>query len=253
MKFFEIKQYVLRKHIDFFGLCETWTNINSPFHLMQIDGYDMFSNPRSGRGGGTQIWVRKSMMPNLTNYSIASTNSEYEQLVVNVEKYIIIIFYNPPGCNLTALCANWEAILENKCTSNRIPVFMGDINADITVSPLKDFFESKSLQNLQQSNSRNDRLLDVCITYSFHMLHIESDVFHDIGNSDHLPIFVSLPSSHASNRIRDPSSYIAVRDLSNFNFESWNTCISRIDWTSFNTALDSSDVDSAASWLRIAR
>ena len=96
-KFDEIKIFVLQNRLDYFALCETWLNKNSPIHLYSIDGYKMINNCRmQARGGGTLLWINDKLQTRVLNYTVTAKDSQYEQLAVRIAPVVLVVIFRPP-------------------------------------------------------------------------------------------------------------------------------------------------------------
>ncbi|MEG0835954.1 MAG: reverse transcriptase family protein [Christensenellaceae bacterium] len=242
-KFFEIKQFVLERKLDFMAVCESWLHKNSPFHLFEIENYNLWLNCREGaRGGGCLIWTAKSLKAEvLAGYMVTAKGSEYEHLILKVSTFIIFVFYNPPGANVGELMQHWDDVLLNECSSELVPIIIGDINADLGDRQMSSYLQSRNLRNFQSDATRSGHVLDICV--SFCNSQIQSCAEYELALSDHLPICVKI--NRPANVNRGGISFSYSRDYSNFDFVTFNGALMVEDWTDFHNALLSNDVDLA--------
>ncbi|KHN74287.1 hypothetical protein Tcan_01177, partial [Toxocara canis] len=150
-KFTELKEFILRKHPVLFSISESWFHANTPLHLFQIEGYDMINSYRrtskmSNRGGGLIVWIRKNIIYRRLSYGVIATDSSYEQIVIKIESFVIVLFYNPPTAKISELQYYWDLILFSECSSVVLPVFIEDINSDVHNGQLKQFLSSRNLR-----------------------------------------------------------------------------------------------------------
>lgn len=242
-KFFELKQFILEKNVDLFAITESWLHKNSPFHLYEIENYDIFHNCREGtRGGGCLVWVKHALGAKILNYQVIAHGSQYEQMVLKVLNFIVLVFYNPPTADINVLMRNWDEVLINECSSQTIPLIIGDINGDCESQPLRDYLYARNIRNYQSGVTRINRILDVLI--SFRNLHtVAASACYELAFSDHLPVQfrLNLQTRCTNNHI----TFSYSRNYSEFTFLNFNDALSRASWDDFNEAIGQEDVDNA--------
>ena len=188
------------------------------------------------------VFVKNSLkFASLTKYTIKAKGSTYEQLALKLNNHLIIVFYKPPQENITKVIEAWETILINECTTSTIPVFIGDINYDVTERPLANFLRQMGLKNYQTESTRGNRVLDVCISYE-NGAHLQSGTLDAFAFSDHTPITVNI-NGICKERVRVEVEYYRDRKL--FTFENFNVGLMNAPWQQFDQELESSNVDSA--------
>ena len=188
------------------------------------------------------VFVKKSLkFTQLAEYTIKAIGSTYEQLVFKLNHHIIIIFYKPPLENISRVLKAWEEILINECSSTVIPIFVGDINFDVTQFPVMNFLREMSLKNYQTSSTRAGRVLDICISYS-NGAHLNSQTLEEFAYSDHVPIIVNI-SEGPRKLFKEKFEY--YRDRKNFTFSNFNSALMNISWQDFETEIENLNIASA--------
>ena len=148
-KFVELKDFILERKPSIFNISETWFTESTPLYLFKIDGYVMISSNRNGkRGGGLVMWIKGDLKYRKLDYDVIAADSTYEQLVVKIESFIIVTFYNPPNSRISLLENQWDRLLFNECSCRVCPVFIGDANSDVTDGPLKKLYVYQELEKL---------------------------------------------------------------------------------------------------------
>lgn len=225
-----------------FGICETWFNECSPLHLFEIDGYHLISSSRiDKRGGGLAMWIRYDVKYRRLDYDVIASGSTYEQIAVKTNKNVILLFYNPPTSNFAIVKDYWDQILFSECSSTIEPIFIGDVNCDVNSAIVKQFLNSRNLMNFQLEPTREDRTLDICVSYS--NSGIVGGVVNEMCFSDHRAIFVKLLDLNCKRR--QIVETITLRDNRNFDFECFNQQLQIIDWNDFEMKIEEEDVDGA--------
>ena len=245
-KFTEMQNFILTNELDFFAVCETWFNRNTPLHLYEIKGFELINNCREkARCGGTLLWIKKSLKAKLLRYTTTAQGAKYEQIVVKFRNILLIVFYKPPCASVDSLIQCWDELIAEEFSDNVVPLFLGDINSNCEEQPLKGYLESKGLMNQQKQNTRLGRCLDVCIAPTGGTS-IDSSVFFDLAFSDHCPIFVKAPiGKETESSQQEESQEFIGRDWSKLTFENWNNQISQMNWNDYRTALNINDLDAA--------
>ncbi|KHN76718.1 hypothetical protein Tcan_05138 [Toxocara canis] len=194
-KLTELKEFVLRKYPVLFSISESWFHANTPLHLFQMEGYDIINSYRKtvkmgNRGGGLIVWIRKNKNYRRLNYDVIATDSNYERVVIKIESFARVLFYNPLTAKISELQYYWNLILFVKCSSLVTPVSIGDISDDVHNGQLKQFHSSRNLRDYQSHPTRLVHTLDVCTSFSH--ANITSGTLHSLCFSDHLPIYCAL-------------------------------------------------------------
>ena len=110
----KLDQLYIRFHeFDISCFSETWTNASHTDEMLSLNGYELFrldrgpymnkQGPKTKRGGGLIIYVKKEMSKFISLYEMGcKTSTDLEQLFIlydkpNVRKCAIGIVYRPPS------------------------------------------------------------------------------------------------------------------------------------------------------------
>ena len=244
-KFMEIRDKI--KTLDFFAVCETWFHKNTPFHLYNVDGFDLFNNYRTkNKGGGTSIWIKESYHAKQLNYTIQAEGSNYEQIVIKCGQFILVAFYRPPSSSIDTVLSCWDVLMMRECSTNAIPVFIGDLNMNPQHDALYTQLLSRNLRNYQLCSTRYSNLLDVCISFDFDKhdgvmndVSVSSHAVFELDVSDHLPIEVCLKCKPRMKNLKPQKTphYVCYRNWKNFNPTTYTEQLTSMYWESYEEAL----------------
>ncbi|KHN77278.1 hypothetical protein Tcan_06570 [Toxocara canis] len=241
-KFLEICGIMKEKELDFFAVCETWFHKNTPLHLFNVEGFDMFTNCREKvKGGGTLIWVKQKHRAKQLNYTVKGIGSTYEQIVVKFQRIILATPYRPEKSRMENTLSNWDIILGNECSAATVPLFTGDLNSNPELRPLLDQLKSRNLKNYQLCNTRYGNLLDVCISFKDQSQQINTSVtsqaLTELYISDHLPIRITIKYKTRSQKTSDPPHYTCGRNWEDFSSKTYSSQLTKIDWQPYEQAI----------------
>ena len=119
---------------DILLICETFISDYNK-HLCELDDYVLFERHRnSKRGGGVAIYVHNSFVVEERSDLNIFIEGELESLFVEVKannKQIILgELYRTPGSDLNSFLTNYESLLNNLCSENKMVVIGTDQNLD---------------------------------------------------------------------------------------------------------------------------
>ena len=236
------------------GVTETWLNASSPLDSYCLDGYKFLCNNRkSKRGGGTGIYIHKSLHC-FIRHDLTVINDSFECIFIELsnnskcKKTVIGVIYRPPERNTDVFLNEFSHLL-NKINVRLCNCFiMGDLNLDLTriglnskIDSFIDLLSSFCLQPVIDSPTRitqtSASLLDNIFTNVISP--IQSGILLcDI--SDHLAIFSIFSAFSHEKNTSTPTGNHYKRIFNDSNLQSFFNKISNVSW---NDHLLSDDVD----------
>ena len=146
---FEFLVEFIRGKVDILTISEA--KIDESFHLGQLkkNGFNApFRLDRNSNGGGTMLFVREEIPANLIASEIPSVEGLYVKVKLRKQKWLISCSYNP---NKSMIIQHMEALGKNidlYSSTYKNLIFLGNSNAGIKHSALKDFCNLYSLTSL---------------------------------------------------------------------------------------------------------
>lgn len=129
----EFRKIVLDNDYDIVTVTETWLSQNIPNEHVLINGYKLFRNDRSGRGGGVAIYV-KSCLDKVVLVDCISYIS-FEQLWVSFilknKYYCVGVIYRPPNSHINDFLTNFDDTLSILAPKFNYLMCTGDININL--------------------------------------------------------------------------------------------------------------------------
>ena len=189
----EIREIVNMGNIDVMTLSETHLNGEIHDSEIQIDSYDIIRKDRNRMGGGTVIYIRKSI-----NYSIRFDLCEesLEMIAVelkmqNVKPIVVVVWYRPPNANAHSFDL-FETVLHKLDDLQQDFVILGDLNCNMQVGykswqtkRLNDLIDAFGLYQVVTSPTRvsadTSSLVDVVLVNNL----------NKIGNVHVIPVSLS--------------------------------------------------------------
>ena len=146
---FEFLVEFTRGKVDVLMISET--KIDEGFFLGQfkVNGFNApFRLNRNINGGGIMLFVREDIPATLITSETPPVEGLYVELKLRKQKWLISCFYNP---NKSMICQHMEALAKNMdlhSSTYENFIFLGDFNAGMEHSGLKDFCNLCSLTSL---------------------------------------------------------------------------------------------------------
>ena len=178
-------------------ISETKIDDSFPFGQFKIDGYVCYRKDRNDKGGGIILFVREDIPSKLIPFESSITDMEHMFVEINVrkKKWLISCSYNPH----TSCIENHLNYLGKRLDglSNKFENFilLGDFNAEITNSSLKNFCECYNLNSLIKKptcfkNPENPSCIDLILTNRKNSFHNSKPI--EIGLSDFHKLTVTV-------------------------------------------------------------
>ena len=259
----ELQCFVDDNHIDVLALSEV--KIDSTVHpsLYSLkDFHPPIVKPRTRRGGGTGIYVRKSLpfnrMENLENDDIEAI---WVKIQVKDKLLVVCSTYLPPHTPADKQSHYLEQLTDSvtqaHAHSPELIVILGDFNGgncwlgqdaprhspvNSYEHKLKSTSEALGLTQLINTATRmqdgTHNVRDLIFINSPEFV-TNSGILSSFSNLDHLPIFAALSITYYTTKYKNP---VQVWDYKNADIDSLIDILSHTDWNS----ITSLDVDEAA-------
>ena len=140
-------------NIDIFTISETWLHNKIDSQLIQIPGYetirlDRVSNSHKKRGGGLNIYARKTLNTKILKLENSSKDLEIQWIKIvrdHAKNILLANIYRPPTGNLNQAISTLEKGITSFNKSNEEIVILGDFNVD---------YKNKKSPNFKKSSLR---------------------------------------------------------------------------------------------------
>lgn len=249
-KFVQLKNFLSAiegggKCFDVILLQETWFNDLSRF---QIDGYELFSNPREGFRGGTAIYIKDTFVSKHIMKD-AFINNSMELTIIKTEipengKHIFVSCYHPPtnpplspADHDNSFIDNFSAVLDKLNREHDCPILVGgDFNINMLDLNDSEAFSSMMVWNgfipyitratrVARGGDTFSLIDNLFINQNFDKVKQSSIIVN--GLSDHFIPTISINLS--KKRINGPS-FKEVRDMNPQNKERFKEALGNLAW-----------------------
>ena len=161
---------ISKGNIDILMISETKLDKSFPEGQFYIDGY---SKPiridRNSRGGGIILFVREDIPINVISIEDLPIECFFVELKLHKKNWLLCCSYNP---NKSLIDKHLDAIktsLDLHISKYENILLLGDFNAEITESSMKEFCEIYNLKNLIKTptcykNLNHPSCIDLCLT-----------------------------------------------------------------------------------------
>ena len=188
------------------GVSETWLHSNSP-PLYDIPNYSLIRSDRlEGRGGGVAFYVNNALSFKLRS-DLSLRNDSAELLSIEIDSClsgkndVICIIYRPPSKDKKMFLDDLDNLLHDLNQENKNMHLMGDFNIDLLsdndiTDDLNTLLNVHAMFSTITKPTRIDKNTSTLIDNIFTNVSdydIESGLIYS-EVSDHLPIFLFLPS-----------------------------------------------------------
>lgn len=201
-----IRYGFVRKSMDVIGITETWLNDLLPSSLVNIDDFYLYRNDRVGRrGGGTCLFVRKTLETVIEKEVLSNGDIEMQEITISgngfYQKQIaVILVYRPPsGKFQTAYDSIIKYVNEIPNINKKELLIMGDFNWTFRDKTGRGYKLTRSIMqelDLQQCikvptrlSKENNTIIDLILT-NIHNLYKSGCIDNTV--SDHYPIFAII-------------------------------------------------------------
>jgi exonuclease III len=134
-KFEELSTFLLTHHCGFFGITESKLSSDDDWKLFHIDGYTMYRRDRDRAGGGSIMYISKTMTYQVLTLPF-NLPFELEVTVLRLryegmKPVILVLIYNPPNHSKPAFLEALNSIMLFLQQSELEYVILGDVNIDL--------------------------------------------------------------------------------------------------------------------------
>ena len=140
---FEFLFEVTRGKVDILMISETKIDESFPLGQFKVNGFNApFRLDRNINGGGIMLFVRKDIPAKLIASETPPVEGLYVEVKLRKKKWLISCSCNP---NKSMICQHMEQLAKSMdlySTTYENFIFLGDFNADMEHSALKDFCNS---------------------------------------------------------------------------------------------------------------
>ena len=146
---FEFLVEFIGSKVDILMISETKIDESFPLGQFKVNGFNApFRLDRNINGGGIMLFVREDIPAKLIASETPPVEGLYVEVKLRKQKWLISCSYNP---NKSMICQHMEALAKNMdlySSTYENFIFLGDFNAGMEHSALKDFCNLYSLTSL---------------------------------------------------------------------------------------------------------
>ena len=232
--------YSTKIPFDIIGITETKQSFGKEFLLnVNIDKYQLHSQPTKSACGGAAIYVKKSLDHKVL-HEFNALEDEFESLWVEIttgprSKNVLCCSSRHPDTDVTKFIEYLESVL-SKVDKNKIVCVMGDFNINLlnyeSHNDTNEFINSMVSHHMipqilqpRRVTDHSSTVIDNIYTNATNFEIISGNILNQIA--DHFSQFLLLRKMNANYKNSAYHQY----DYSNFNKDNFLADFSKIDWS----------------------